>query len=126
VNPTIRTTLFTVLVFIAMPVGAAESGAATDSNLERRVVELEKRVSELEAISKNTPSKASRVATSGNWKDLQNWRQLRTTMSYDEVRALLGEPENIEGGIVARWYWGSGEAYVVFVSDRLQRWSEPK
>lgn len=121
----IRTTLLTVLIFIAMPVGAAESGAATDNSLERRIVELEKRVSELEAISKGTASKTSRSDPSSNWKDLQNWRQLRTAMSYDEVRALLGEPENIEGGIVAYWYWGSRKAYVVFVSDQLQRWSEP-
>jgi len=108
-----------------MPVGAAENGTSTDNSLERRIVDLEKRVSELEAIRNGTPSKASRIPTSGNWKYIQNWRQLRTGMSYDEVRALLGEPENIKGGEIAYWYWGSRKAYVVFMSDKLSSWLEP-
>jgi len=124
-NSVIRTTLLTVLVCIAMPLGAAENGTTTDNSLERRIVDLEKRVSELEAISNGTPSKASRIPTSGNWKVLQNWRQLRTGMSYDEVRTLLGEPENIDGGKIAHWYWGSKKAHVVFMSDKLYSWSEP-
>jgi outer membrane protein assembly factor BamE (lipoprotein component of BamABCDE complex) len=109
-----------------MPVGAAENGTTTDNSLERRIVDLEKRVSELEATRNGTPSKASRIPSSGNWKDLKNWRQLRTGMRYDEVRALLGEPENIEGGQIAHWYWGSRQARVVFISDKLSEWSEPR
>jgi hypothetical protein len=121
-----RTTLLTVFVSIAMQVPAAENGTTADKSLERRVVDLEKRVSELETIRNGTPSKASGIPNSGNWKDLQNWRQLRTGMSYDEVRALLGEPENIEGGQIAQWYWGGRKSRVVFMSDKLYQWSEPR
>ena len=118
--------ILTVLVSIAVPVGASENVTTTDNSLERRIVDLEKRVRELEAISNGTPAKASRIPTSGNWKDLQNWRKLRTGMSYDEVRALLGEPENINGGIMATWYYGSRESTAQFFRDKLQSWSEPR
>jgi len=125
-NSIIRTTLLAMLVSIAMPVGAADNGPTIINSLERRIVDLEKRVSELEATRNGTPSKVSLIPTLENWKDLKNWRQLRTGMSYDEVRALLGEPENIEGGRVAYWYWGSSNAHVVFMSDKLYKWSEPR
>jgi len=122
----VRAALLTALVSIAMPVAAEGSATAVDQSLERRVADLEKRVSALEAIKNGAPSKTSGIPNSGNWKELQNWRQLRTGMSYDEVRALLGEPENVEGGQIARWYWGGQKSHAVFMSDKLYKWSEPR
>lgn len=53
-----------------------------------------------------------------------NWRQLRTGMSMDEVRALLGEPEHVEGGTMTYWRWTNAE--VQFYRGKLDGWSEPK
>jgi hypothetical protein len=45
-------------------------------------------------------------------------------MSMEDVRSLLGEPEKIDGGSVAFWYYPrSGE--VMFVSGKLTSWKEP-
>lgn len=116
----IRTALFSALAFIALPLFAAEN------DLEKRVIDLEKRVSELEAANKITPLKTPDTSARGNWKDIKNWRQLQPGMSYDAVRSLLGEPNNINGGTVAHWYWGNGDANVVFVSNKLHGWTEPR
>lgn len=121
-NPIILTT-FVASISIAIPIEAAEQDK--NNRLERRILDLEKRVSKLEAISKGAPQGDSRGPTSSNWKDLKNWRQLRVGMSYDEVRTLLGEPEKIEGGNVAFWYWDNRRASVGFISEKLYSWSEP-
>lgn len=116
----IRTTLFAALAFIALPLCAVEN------DLEKRVTELEKRVSELESVNKIGSLKSPETSIPGNWKDIKNWRQLRPGMSYDEVRSLLGEPNNVDGGTVAHWYWGNGDAKAVFVSNKLHGWTEPR
>ena len=119
--------IFITILSLASISTMAMENEATESSLERRISYLEKRVDALEAGSKNTlPSKDYRPATMGSWKDKKNWRQLKTGMSYDEVRDLLGEPENIDGGEVAYWYWGGRRAHVVFLSDKLSKWSEPQ
>jgi hypothetical protein len=120
VNFIIRTSLLAALVFVTMPTRAIEN------DLELRIINLENRVNKLETLGKGDPSEASENSTPGNWKDLKNWRQLHTGMSYDAVRKLLGEPENIDGGTVATWYWDNREVKVVFISGQLYSWSEPR
>jgi len=96
--------------------------------LERKNLELEQRVRDLEAVSKGSPVKAQSVPTTGNWRDIANWRRLKRGMSMDQVRELLGEPDRVDGGGVAYWHWGKGAeaATVTFIADELAEWSEPR
>lgn len=91
--------------------------------LERRTADLEQRVRELEGIIKTEPSRAQPVPESAKWQDLATWRRLRRGMNEKEVRALLGDPQRVDGGAFTRWSWGV--AYVVFYEGKLDRWSEP-
>lgn len=59
------------------------------------------------------------------WKILNNWRKLTTNMGYDDVRKILGEPDRINGGSVARWYYKNG-GEATFISNKLDSWKEPK
>jgi hypothetical protein len=52
-------------------------------------------------------------------------------MKPDEVRALLGEPEHVEGGRIARWFWGNfapagAGPNVTFQDGKVYSWSEPR
>lgn len=92
--------------------------------LEKEIQELKVRVSKLESLL-NEPSKAQAIDTSGEgWKSLANWRKLSTDMSASEVRKILGEPERLDGGGVARWYYQNG-GRVTFISGRVSQWVEP-
>ena len=45
-------------------------------------------------------------------------------MTTAEVRALLGEPERVDGGYVTNWHWT--DANVVFIDGEPKSWSEPR
>lgn len=93
--------------------------------LEKEIQELKVRVSKLESLL-NEPSKAQGIddASGEGWKSLANWRKLSTDMSASEVRTILGEPERLDGGGVARWYYQNG-GRVTFISGRVSQWVEP-
>ena len=130
ISATLRAALLAMLSTAAIPTVAAGQGVPRDSLLrridlvERRSADLERRVRELEAMIKAEPSQERRPAASGNWRDVQNWRQLRMGMSYAEVRALLGEPKRVDAGLVTYWHWDNAD--VQFREDRLIGWSEPR
>lgn len=94
-------------------------------NLERTTSELEGRVRELEALLRNAQARGRPVATSGNPRDLANWRRLRRGMTMDDVRALLAEPERIEAGYFTYWHYPD-HARVDFTSGKVDGWSEPR
>lgn len=105
------------------------SSHAQDSDrivqLEKEIQELKLRVSKLEALA-NGPSKAQAVGSAGDgWKSVANWRKLSTDMSANEVRSILGEPERIDGGGVAWWYYQNG-GRVTFISGKVSQWVEPR
>ena len=126
----LRTALLATLTAASIPAVATGQDTST-ANLLRRIElleransDLEQRVRDLEALIRKEPSRAQQVAPSGDWRDISNWRRLRQGMKPDKVRALLGEPERVEGGAFTHWYWGY--AYVIFYSGKLDRWSEPR
>lgn len=128
----LRTLLLAAFAASSIPAVAAGQGTSADSllrridQLERRTTVLERRLGELESLIKTEPTRAQPVPTSSRWRDLPNWRRLRRGMKMDEVRALLGEPEQVDGGYVTVWYWDyPGGPNVRFVDDRLDGWSEP-
>jgi hypothetical protein len=129
--------ILAAIAFLCIPPAAAAQQASVDSlvrrvsNLERITIDLERRVRELEAISKSEPARVQSVSSPAKWRNVQNWRRLRRGMTMDEVRALVGEPDKVDamGGLRTTWHWGSyGGAIAYFDgrSDRLEGWSEPE
>lgn len=97
--------------------------------LERRAADLEARIGDLEQSRTTAKTQARFGPVSANWRDIQNWRQLRLKMTMDQVRALLGEPERVEVlGPFTIWRWESAHASVTFANerDKLESWSEPR
>lgn len=131
----LRAALLSALVASSHPALAAGQEASTDSLLrriellERRTIDLERRVRELEALITIEPSQSRPVAAIPEAQDLQNWRRLRLNLTMDQVRTLLGEPERVDViNSWTTWNWGSlGGANVSFDrSGKVVGWSEPR
>lgn len=131
----LRAALLAALAASFIPAVAAGQEMSTDSLLrridllERRTIDLERRVRELEALITIEPSRSRPVAASPRSQDVQNWRRLRLNMTMDQVRVLLGEPERVNVGSWTFWYWDSlGGANIRFDnrSGKVDAWSEPR
>lgn len=128
-NSLIRSTFkLTTVGFFSLT--SAFSCFASDSDritqLEKEVQDLKHRLTQLEAPpSSSTTRQKPVVASSGDWKILANWRSLKKGMSYEEVRALLGEPARIQGGDMTYWFYPS-QSGVTFYKDKLDFWTEPR
>ncbi len=128
-------TIGLVLAIAACGPRAALGQKASTEDLTRRVAILEQKNAELELrlqalearLGPQVPATPT-LPSSGDWRNLANWRQLKRGMSYREVRALLGEPDEISGGYAVNWSWGStsGYATATFINDKLDFWTEPK
>lgn len=123
----LRAGLFATLAFVSLPAIAAGQGKP-DEALLRRIEQLERRVRELETLIKTEqPRAAAPVASSGNARDLANWRRLRKGMTPDEVRSVLGEPERIDT-MTYRSIWHYADYAAVNFdgsSKKVEGWSEP-
>lgn len=101
---------------------------ASDSDritqLEKEVQALKLRLTNLEAPQGGTSTPSKQAAPGRGWAVLANWRALKQGMSYEEARALLGEPERVSGGTITRWYYPK-QGLVNFYEDKLDSWREP-
>ncbi len=96
------------------------------SQLEKEVQELKLRLTNLEAPQGNTSNRQKSLSTSDGWKTLANWRSLKKGISYDEVRATLGEPDKVRAsGPLTFWYY-LNRGDVKFYENRLDGWTEPR
>ena len=69
---------------------------------------------------------AQQPVTSGEgWKSVKNWRKLTNDMSTSDVQKILGEPERLDGGTIAHWYYQNGGT-VTFFQGKAQQWNEPR
>lgn len=110
---------------VAIPLSASANDADRIGQLERDIQEIKRRLSSLEAPSVNTNVRQTPPVAGEGWKSLSNWRSLNNGMGYEEVRNLLGEPQRVNGGDIALWYYpNSGE--VTFFRGKLDRWAEPR
>jgi hypothetical protein len=100
--------------------------------LEKKVESMDQTLTRMMAILNASPS-VSRSQQSVTpdplkWRDKQNWRRLRTGMSKDEVRDLLGEPDRIDNfGAFESWNYGNPVGGEVQFSpkEKLNSWHEP-
>ena len=112
-----------VALTISLGCYAADSDRVTQ--LEKEVQELKVRITNLESPHNKPNQSQKTVATTDGWKSLANWRSLKNGMSYDEVRAILGEPSRIKGGNIAFWYY-ENRGDVTFYEHKVKSWSEPR
>ncbi len=107
---------------------ATTSSYAHDSDrieqLEKEVQETKQRLSILESKLQNKNNEKEHVITGDGWESIANWRKLTTGMNTSAVQKILGEPQRVEGGNIARWYYENG-GRVMFYKGKLDGWSEP-
>jgi hypothetical protein len=107
-----------VIALLAIVLFSVALRASAQADVQKRLDDLERRVNALEAERQQTPKAPSSASRSA-------WRRLANGMSPEKVRALLGEPDRIDGGTVAMWYWKSG-GRVPFINDEVTAWTEPR
>jgi hypothetical protein len=118
-------TLLLAITLTATTLSSFASDSARVSQLENEVNELRLRVQKLENLQSNASNQQRQVVANEGAKSIANWRKLKTGMSYNEVRGLLGEPLRIEGGDIANWRYAN-KGSVTFFRDTLSNWNEPQ
>jgi outer membrane protein assembly factor BamE (lipoprotein component of BamABCDE complex) len=96
--------------------------------LQKKISELENRIKELESILMIYKEPEKNLSETGQgWQNKKNWRSLKTGMTEEQVRAILGEPIKRIDGIRTLWYYPNiFSSYVSFDEDgRLTVWNEP-
>lgn len=126
----VKAALFAAVAAAFIPSSAAGQGASADGllrridSLERQVVELQRRVAQLESPARVAPARVR--ASTGDSRDLANWRKLRRGMSMQAVRELLGEPEQVSASSAFTTWDYPNYSNVRFDDDRVAGWSEPR
>jgi hypothetical protein len=109
--------------------GSTFNASAHDANrilqLEQDIQSINLRLTKLESAQGIKTDTQKPLANSDGWKSLANWRQLTTGMTPIDVRGLLGEPQRVDGGDIANWYYPN-RGSVGFFLGKLNRWQEPK
>jgi len=118
-----------IIIIGFLSFAVAFNSYANDSDridqLEKEIQETKARLSKIEALLSN-PSNAQNPATSGEgWKSAMNWRKLTTGMSTSDVQIILGEPQRLDGGTIANWYYQNG-GRIIFYEGRVSQWMEPR
>ena len=119
----------TIAIIGFLSLGVAFNSYADDSDridqLKKEVQQLKLRVSKIESLLSD-PSESKEIAPSHEgWKSVSNWRKLTTGMNTDDVQKLLGEPQRVDGGSFARWYYQNG-GEVIFLEGKVYKWMEPR
>lgn len=127
-TPFIRLTLKTVAV-ACIPLTVALSSYAQSADrteqLEKEIRDIKLRLSNLEAAQGKQAASPKPLQSGDGWKALASWRALKSGMSPNDVRTVLGEPERVRGGELAIWYYPSN-GQVMFINDRVDSWTEPR
>jgi hypothetical protein len=114
--------------FGILPLAFALSSHAQDvgriDQLESEIQAIKLRLSKIEAAQGSANADQKPAIQAEGWKSLSTWRQLKSGMSPNEVRAILGEPGRVNGGEIANWYYANG-GMSTFMHDKLYRWTEP-
>jgi hypothetical protein len=122
--------IFKLSVVCTVALTTAFSSYASDSDritqLEKEVQELKLRLTKIEAPQNPSSNQQKSIVFTDSWKSLANWRSLKKGMSFDDVRAALGEPEKVRAsGPITNWLYPS-RSEVNFYQDKLDGWTEPR
>ncbi|MDT7514736.1 hypothetical protein [Rhodoferax mekongensis] len=119
-----RATRSVLAAFLAvMSLAAHAQDSARIEQLEKEVQAIKQRLSKLEYSQTASPEQKLSMGSEG-WKSVSSWRQLRSGMSPNDVRAILGEPGRLNGGDIANWHYANG-GEAIFMREKLYRWTEP-
>jgi hypothetical protein len=122
-----KTALALLVCSLAFQVNA-QSGA-TDERirlLEAQIVQLNGRVAALEGMLNQAKANQQPIVTGEGWRSKANWRKLKRGMGEEAVRALLGEPERIEGGGITFWRYPNYGVVKFFMREGVHGWDEPR
>lgn len=116
-----------IIGFLSLAVALDSTAQESDriTQLEKEVQELKLRISKLESLVTN-PSKSQELIKSDEpWRAVANWRKLAVGMSASDVRALLGEPQRVDGGTFQAWSY-ENRGIVSFAEGKVHSWNEPR
>jgi hypothetical protein len=102
----------------------AHDGARLDA-LEKEIQELRLRVLKLEPSSGVTVEPKKTIANPDGWKYQENWRQLSKGLPPENVKKILGEPMQVNGGTITFWVYPN-RGGVTFYEGKLDSWKEPR
>jgi hypothetical protein len=119
----------TIVLIGFLSFGVAFNSHASDSDriaqLEKESNELKLRISKLERIIINLRESQKLAPSHDGRESVSNWRKLTTNMNTSNVRELLGEPQRLDGGNVANWYY-ENKGSVTFINGNVHSWREPR
>ena len=92
--------------------------------LERDMQEVKSRISALETMLSGNSKTDEAVVIGEGWKSLASWRKLKTGMSYESVKEILGSAHRVNGGNITTWYYENG-GEVIFWRGEVDSWMEP-
>jgi len=99
----------------------AYSATADEASLQRRIMDLEKRVATLE-------QRLDEASAKDRWKDPILWQRIKKGMTSDEIRKLLGKPTRVEQRIFSTWYYhptSQMHSFVWLDEDKVLGWEAP-
>jgi hypothetical protein len=118
------------IILVVSPISYGSDAAQNDeiTKLRQKIVELENRIKDMEAILAKYQDQGKVLDESSyGWQNRKNWRKLETGMSTEQVLSILGEPIKMIDGVKTLWYYP--DTYRVYVSfddnGRLTGWHEP-
>jgi hypothetical protein len=121
----VKTIIIAGLLSLVVTFNAHAQDSDRIDQLEKEVQELKLRISKLESILSSPSSDQAIVPSREGWKSLANWRKLSTDMGTSDVKKLLGEPQRLNGGNIAHWYYANG-GRVTFMQGKIFEWIEPQ
>jgi outer membrane protein assembly factor BamE (lipoprotein component of BamABCDE complex) len=113
-----------IAALLILSFAAQAQDAIRVDQLEREIQAIKQRLSKLESPQGNSVAEPKPSNMAEGWKSQSSWRQLKSDMSPNEVRAILGEPSRVNGGNIANWYYTNG-GEAIFMREKLYRWTEP-
>jgi hypothetical protein len=118
------------IILVVSPISYGSDAAQNDeiTKLRQKIVELENRIKDMEAILAKYQDQGKVLDESSyGWQNRKNWRKLETGMSTEQVLSILGEPIKMIDGVKTLWYYpDTYRGYVSFDDNgRLTGWHEP-
>ena len=121
----IKTIVFIGFLFLSVVSNSYANDSDRIDQLEKVIQELKLRISKLESLLGNSSESKELAPSHEGWKSVSNWRKLTTDMSASDVQKILGEPQRVDGGKIASWYY-ENRGEVMFVNGKVQQWMEPR